>query len=137
MDNIAKLVLGVVGVIGLIVLMIPQGNPLTDKGPETAVAVGAPDPIPNEAPKNEPDAVTPINAPTQDISAFGQPMLDPTPPGQRQVQNQPTSPPPSGNEGNYSSQEPVAPYPANPGFGTPAYGGVPSYEPVEIPNIPQ
>lgn len=132
MDNIAKLVLGVVGMIGLLVLMIPQGNPLADKGTTEPAAVVAPDPIPNEAPPNEPETVTTVNAPIQDISAFGQPMLDPTPPGQKQSQ-EPVQPQQMANEGNGVNPETVAPYPANPSLGAPAYDNQGGYQVGPIP----
>lgn len=130
MDNIAKLVLGVVALIGLLVLMIPQGDPLNSDAPTTAVvaaaaadaAAGPPDPIPNEAPQNEPDAAGANTAPTQAIPAFGQPMLDPTPAGDRQIQQQQqqqAQQPLAGNEGNYTGEESVAPFPANPAGGAP------------------
>jgi hypothetical protein len=100
MDNIGKMVLGLVAFIGLIILLIPQGNPLEEK-PATAVV---------EAPKNLPPAdngddgvdgeeakapgdagapppVTPATA-NDPALTFGQPMMDPTPPGQRAAQQQ-------------------------------------------------
>lgn len=98
MDNIGKLVLGLVAVIGLIVLIIPQGNPLEDKG---AAAQEAPKNLPPpdngndeddggvERAPGEAEAAKPVTpATTDDAITFGQPMMDPTPPGQRAVQQQ-------------------------------------------------
>ena len=99
MDNIGKLVLGLVAVIGLIVLMIPSGNPLEDKGPDAAQEApqNLPPPVteddeddggvvrvPGDAKAPAPVTPSSSNAPI----AFGQPMMDPTPPGQRALQEQ-------------------------------------------------
>jgi hypothetical protein len=138
MDNIAKLVLGMLALVGLIILMIPQGNPLTDKGAQAAVTVPAPEDIPDEVPPNDPVVATAPNAnvPVQDVNAFGQPMMDPTPPGQRQAQQQqqqPGQPQQMANEGNGVNPEMVAPYPANPSLGAPAYGPQAGYQVGPIP----
>lgn len=90
MDNILKLVVGVVAVIGLIVLMIPEGDPLSSKG---AAAEGK---LPPSADEGEDEAVPPKNvppdpvgtAPQEQITNFGQPMFDPTPPGQKALEQQ-------------------------------------------------
>lgn len=138
MDNIAKLVLGMLAFVGLIILMIPQGNPLADKGTQTTETISAPEDIPDELPPNDPVVATAPNAnvPVQDVSAFGQPMMDPTPPGQRQAQQQqqPGQPQQMANEGNGVNPEMVAPYPANPSLGAPpAYGPQPAYQVGPIP----
>lgn len=138
MDNIAKLVLGVLGVVGLILMMIPQGNPLADKGAPAAVSGPAPEDIPDELPKNEPvtAAASDANVPAQDINSFGQPMMDPTPPGQRQAQQQqqqPGQPQQMANEGNGVNPEMIAPYPANPSLGAPAYDNQGGFQVGPIP----
>jgi hypothetical protein len=104
MDNILKLVLSVIAFAGLLVAFIPNKNPLaepvklapkppveakseTDAAGENAASqatASQPAPAPSPAPQPV------IQSTSQDI-AFGQPMLDPTPPGQ-QMQNQQQQP---------------------------------------------
>lgn len=97
MDNIGKLVLGLVAFVGLIVLLIPQGNPLEDKSapvaeaPKNAPPPGNGDDGEDDGGSNEPgDAGAPkpvLPATSNDAIAFGQPMMDPTPPGQKALQD--------------------------------------------------
>lgn len=89
MDNIAKLVLGTLGFIGFVAVIIPKGNPLQPPpAPAVAtvpaqpsVAENAPPPAPAVTTNSVEQAKNPVA--DNDIPAFGQPMLDPTPPGQK------------------------------------------------------
>jgi hypothetical protein len=139
MDNILKIVLGVVAFVGLIIMMIPNGNPLQDKGPNATVAANTmadPDAgkgkadeqvAPSEAPAPPPSSPSP----TQDI-AFGQPMLDPTPPSM-QNQQQPQQGQNSGSPDDPAPNEATAPFPYVPTYGQPP---VYQYGPPPIPTQP-
>lgn len=99
MDNILKLIVGCLGLVGLIVMIVPNSDPLAKNKAKNAVeaapsadpaAAGAPPPPP---PPPDPNAATQTqtnanNVVVEDynIGNFGQPMIDPTPPGQRNQQ---------------------------------------------------
>jgi hypothetical protein len=139
MDNIAKMVLGMLAIVGLVIMIIPQGNPLADKGTPPAAVGPVPDDIPDELPQQSDPAEAPAptaNLPAQDVTAFGQPMMDPTPPGQKAQQQQQQNPNQSqqtANEGNGVNPELVAPYPANPTLGAPNYDPQGGYQVGPIP----
>jgi hypothetical protein len=103
MDNILKLIVGCLGLVGLVVMIIPNSDPLAKKREQNGMAnapagnaVAGPPPPPAaaagtaEAPAQQDDGNVIVE--DYDIASFGQPMVDPTPPGQRnqqQVQQQP------------------------------------------------
>ena len=95
MDNILKLIVGCLGLVGLIVMIVPNSDPLAstkDGADETTTAAappvgeaGAPPP-PAPAPGPTPDGQenqSEFVVDDYDINNFGQPMVDPTPPAQR------------------------------------------------------
>ncbi|MFM2410552.1 MAG: hypothetical protein RL481_1380 [Pseudomonadota bacterium] len=103
MDKIQKLVFGCLALVGLIVMAIPSGDPLAKPGQEQAGAPANPA-VPVNAPTDAPIVVPPPPAlpanPAEgngnnnanadgfavqdfDMQNFGQPMFDPTPPGER------------------------------------------------------
>ncbi len=99
MDNILKLIVGCLGLIGLVVMIIPNSDPLAKKAEQNGGlaspagnAVGGPPPPPPpsaadgsaEAPEQAADGNVIVE--DYDIASFGQPMVDPTPPGQRNQQ---------------------------------------------------
>ena len=104
MDNIQKMIVGCLGLIGLVVLIVPNKDPLASNqaGANEAplLAETASDGQTPPAPPPPPPPPTPSeNSDTQaepstfvvedyDIGTFGQPMMDPTPPGQRNQQAQ-------------------------------------------------
>jgi pyruvate/2-oxoglutarate dehydrogenase complex dihydrolipoamide acyltransferase (E2) component len=124
MDNIQKMILGMVAIVAVIVIIMPQGNPLAEKGPaEPAKAEVAPA---AEALKKEdegtesppPPAKNPNEAPAPsantEVTNFGMPMMDPTPAAERaererreKMQEQQMSSQggqqegPNGDQGNY------------------------------------
>lgn len=92
MDNILKMVLGCLGISAVLVMFIPSENPLP--APAEAAIANASDDQPAPLPSSEAAAPLPSNADqpgkvsgfavdNHDIESFGQPMVDPTPPGQR------------------------------------------------------
>ena len=97
MDNILKLIFGCLGLVGLIVMIVPNSDPLASTKPNAEGATpiasvqGAPPPQPTVA-----EATTRQDQPNPsefvvddyDIGSFGQPMVDPTPPGQRNQNTQ-------------------------------------------------
>jgi hypothetical protein len=127
MDNILKLVLGCLGIVGFLVMMIPSGDPLAPPPAAPAVTNGpAPQgaplpsanpaaPLPAEPPKVEGFAVE-----DHDIASFGKPMVDPTPPGQRKTESGESEPgeSPNGGQSSYPNFGPggpgVAPRPSYP-----------------------
>jgi hypothetical protein len=129
MDNIAKLVLGTVSLIGMVVLMIPEGDPLI-KSP-TAVAAapsGAVPPQPAQTATSiapQPASETPPPQPnlsqSDDQIAFGQPMFDPTPPGERARQSEGAAV----QQPNSETGGAVSGFTAPPSFAVPS----PSYSP--------
>lgn len=99
MDNILKLIVGCLGLVGLIVMIVPNSDPIAKSKAKNAVeaapttdpaAAGTPPPPPpppdpNAAAQTQADADNVI-VEDYDIGSFGQPMIDPTPPGQRNQQ---------------------------------------------------
>jgi hypothetical protein len=113
MNNIFKIVLGVLAVVGIAVLLMPKGNPLDKK-------TGAQPSEPTEQliPQvDEPSSVVPpeqANTPpppfvvnATEAPAFGQPMLDPTPPGSKPKQQnvQPAGPQTTPNTGEPAQEK--------------------------------
>jgi hypothetical protein len=109
MDNILKLIVGCLGLVGLVVMIIPNSDPLANKKDDvtsatpaspdaTAAANGAPLPPPPPPDPNATQQADTDNVVVEDydIGSFGQPMIDPTPPGQR---NQQPYQPPQYNSG--------------------------------------
>ena len=97
MDNILKLIFGCLGLVALIVMIVPNSDPLASNNAENQ---GAP-PISSAPPPGEAAPPPPYAEPAQsqnsegefvvddyDIASFGQPMVDPTPPGQRSLISQ-------------------------------------------------
>jgi hypothetical protein len=97
MDNIQKMVLGMVAIVAVVVLIMPQGNPLPEKA---AVQSAEPE---NTTPENtqnkdnegvETSGPPPTNESAPNPSAntevtnFGQPMMDPTPAAERAEREQ-------------------------------------------------
>jgi hypothetical protein len=120
MDNILKMVLGCLGVVGLLVMMIPQGNPLEQK-PSAVPTAAAPIPAPAATPPTPPPPAPPANGSSgfkiedHDIANFGQPMVDPTPPGQRQQQQEQNNPQPGPYGQPVTGPAPQGPAGVNPG----------------------
>jgi hypothetical protein len=138
MDNILKLIMGCLGLIGLVVMILPNADPLASANNDTEVATASTGAVNGTAAASAPQAQAPNavqEAPASegefvvddyDINNFGKPMVDPTPPAQRnqnpvQEQNQqpandmPQSPTFPGNSGQppiiARSPAPVAPIP--------------------------
>ena len=99
MDNISKLVFGCLAMVGLIVMVIPNSNPLEPDPAAQALegmkptapaspAIVAPPPPPPPAPAQPDDSAksSGFTVDDYDIQNFGQPMLDPTPPAERKRQ---------------------------------------------------
>jgi hypothetical protein len=133
MDNIAKLVLGTVAFIGLLVLIIPEGNPLPNK-PGAAPASEAPQPAktsetlppPPPAPaatNGDSNESTKTETSAPEMAPFGQPMLDPTPPGARQANQQGQNNQEGGNQGGQNGGN-YGPVDANGDSGQ--YTGIPA-----------
>jgi hypothetical protein len=98
MDNILKLTVGCLGLVGLIVMIVPNSDPLasTSENPGDIATVSGPPPgSPNAAPPPPPpppgqqippdgqDNKSEFATDDYDIATFGQPMVDPTPPAER------------------------------------------------------
>ena len=104
MDNIQKMIVGCLGLIGLVVMIVPNKDPLAsnqagaNEAPllaETAsdgqTPPAPPPPPPPPAPSENSDTQSEPSTfvvEDYDIGTFGQPMMDPTPPGQRNQQAQ-------------------------------------------------
>jgi hypothetical protein len=92
MDNIQKMIVGSLGLVGLIVILVPNSDPLAAKKVEVGqVTAGAPAPVPPPPPLPEQPAQVGNTSggfvvDDSDIANFGKPMVDPTPPGQRNQQ---------------------------------------------------
>jgi hypothetical protein len=88
MDNILKLIVGCLGLIGLIVMVVPNSDPLAAtkvevEGAAPIVAAGAPPPPPTTTALEAQAEPSEFVVDDFDIDSFGQPMVDPTPPAQR------------------------------------------------------
>lgn len=99
MDNILKLIVGCLALVGLIVMIVPNSDPLASTKAETQnVGPITGSPSDTNAPPPPPPVETSVQqdpaAPSEfivddyDVASFGQPMVDPTPPGQRAQQAQ-------------------------------------------------
>jgi hypothetical protein len=101
MDNTLKAVIGVIALVGVIIMIIPEGNPLAKKSdaigrPEV---IGAPPPPPPANGRPEVKDAPPVpNATksdtpgqliydTDEYKNFGKPMVDPRPPSEREQPN--------------------------------------------------
>ena len=91
MDNILKLTVGCLGVVGLIVMMVPNSDPIAATKAEVVSAtpiVGAgtpPPPITIAAAPEDQTAPSEFVVEDYNIGNFGQPMVDPTPPAQKAI----------------------------------------------------
>ena len=102
MDNIQKMIVGCLGLVGLIVMIVPNSDPLAAKKAEAGQATSdAPAPAPPPPLPPQPPQVGNTSGgfvvDDSDIANFGKPMVDPTPPSRRtqqatQEQIQPTQP---------------------------------------------
>jgi hypothetical protein len=119
MDNILKLVLGCLGAVAVLVMLIPDGDPLSKK-PAEAVATS---PVAAPSPANTPPAAPPTGTPESgssftvqdhDIASFGKPMVDPTPPGQVSAQQMELGP---DSGGSIASPPPPQNTSLAPGYG--------------------
>jgi hypothetical protein len=113
MDNIQKLVLGCVGTVAILAMLIPEGDPLAK---QAAAPTPASAPVPASdaaaqaaAQAGESTANQGLTIQDHDISSFGKPMVDPTPPGQT---NEQTNAPQSNDTGDNGD--------SNYGFAAPA-----------------
>lgn len=125
MDNIQKMIAGCLALVGLIVLIVPNSDPLASKKLEAgqvASADGVPAPPPPPPPASTPPPAANNNGEESggfvvndsDIANFGKPMVDPTPLSERtqpggQEQNQPQQnnngmQQTSGDAGNFGAQ---------------------------------
>ena len=87
MDNILKLTVGCLGLVGLIVIVVPNSDPLAAtkveaEGTAPIAGAGAPPPPTATAPEAQAEP-SEFVVDDFDIDSFGQPMVDPTPPAQR------------------------------------------------------
>jgi hypothetical protein len=146
MDNILKMVLGVLAFAGILVMVIPSGNPLAPQ--DRMAAIDIPPPAPADA---APPAASSASiddkkedkfaVKDKDIASFGQPMVDPTPLGQQQqapANSQPNYPQISQmvQQNMQPTVNPNAAVPSNPNMaypnmGTPNYPSAP--EPLPMP----
>ncbi len=120
MDNIQKLILGVLGVAGMIAMLVPSGDPMAP--PVASIATVAPTIV-------EPAAETEFVAEEQsdeeselnddDVFAMGEPAIDGNP-IQSSFQNNSNSTPPASEQ--YSS-------PATPSYSQPGIISEPIYSP--------
>ena len=90
MDNILKLTVGCLGLVGLIVMVVPNSDPLAAtkaeaEGTAPIIGAGAPPPPPTTAAPEEQAAPSEFVVDDYDIGNFGMPMVDPTPPAQRNI----------------------------------------------------
>lgn len=90
MDNILKLTVGCLGLVGLIVMVVPNSDPLAAtkaqaEGATPIVGAGAPAPPPTTAAPEVQAAPSEFVVDDYDIGNFGQPMIDPTPPADRNI----------------------------------------------------
>lgn len=129
MDNIQKMIVGSLGLVGLIVILVPNSDPLAVKKAEVGqVTADTPAPALPPPPAQVGNASGGFIVDDSDIANFGKPMVDPTPPGQRNQQNtpeqiQPTqpqqfdngAPQTQGNVGNFGQQPVIG---QNSGSGT-------------------
>jgi hypothetical protein len=105
MDNIQKMIVGSLGLVGLIVMLVPNSDPLAAKKTEVGQATAdapvlvppPPPPLPSQ-PSQVGETSGGFVVDDSDIANFGKPMVDPTPPGQRnqvgsqeQIQQQPSN----------------------------------------------
>jgi hypothetical protein len=119
MDEISKLVFGCVALVGLVVMIIPNSDPLASKNADAA-ANGAvpPPPLVAETPVVPPSPIAGASGDVgtgagtggfavedYSVGTFGQPMVDPTPPGQRNaVQTAAPQQQPAPNPNSFSFQ---------------------------------
>ena len=91
MDNILKLTVGCLGVVGLIVMMVPNSDPLAGTGATNAPPISGTAPTSNIPPPPSSVPPTEQKKPSEfvvddyNIGSFGEPMVDPTPPAQRNL----------------------------------------------------
>ena len=91
MDNILKLTVGCLGVVGLIVMVVPNSDPLAATKAEAEGAApivdgsAPPPPPPTTAAPEEQAVPSEFVVDDYDIGNFGMPMVDPTPPAQRNI----------------------------------------------------
>jgi hypothetical protein len=141
MDNILKLIVGCLGLVGLIVMIVPNSDPLVSKPAKTGetpavasapsnAAVPPPPPAMEATPQEQANPGE-FAVDDYDIANFGQPMVDPTPPGQPnwQAQQQPMLPQGQGMSGDQSQS-------GQAGFGQPQIGSSQSTGPVRVPPPP-
>lgn len=96
MDNILKLIFGCLGLVALIVMIVPNSDPLASSKAEIQGAPmisapspdGAASPPPDAEPAQSQNSESEFVVDDYDIASFGQPMVDPTPPGQRSMISQ-------------------------------------------------
>jgi hypothetical protein len=155
MDKTLKILLACLGVVGIAVLAIPQGDPLANSAPAPATpaapttqtadpnapqAANAAQNNANAVPGYVPPASDQTPKPTADSATiqqqnFGQPMIDPRPLSeQRTAPNYSEGPPPPNpviqpnyGPGNGSGQPGYAPPPSPPNFGSAPNNSLPTY----------
>lgn len=133
MDNILKLTVGCLGVVGLIVMMVPNSDPLAVTGATNTPSISGTAPIsdtqapPSSGFQTEQKKPSEFVVDDYNIGSFGEPMVDPTPPAQRtiiaqqrQVQEQRQI------DNGYNNQLPVG----QGNFNQPQAGGTMSTRPV-------
>ena len=88
MDNIQKMIVGSLGLVGLVVMVVPNADPLASKKAEAEQAAAMAPPVsppaplqPATAPNAQPSGGFVVD--DSDIANFGKPMVDPTPPAER------------------------------------------------------
>ncbi len=85
MNNILKVLLGVLAISGFAVMIMPSGDPLAapEQTEQPAIPVVEPTDLPTvaPAPTQAEESVDESESPEEDYSSFGQPMMDAAPLG--------------------------------------------------------
>ena len=137
MDNIQKMIVGCLVLVGLIVMILPNSDPLASKKSEADQTSPAdetlppPPPPPLAQPSGDGTASGNFVVNDSDIANFGKPMVDPTPLGERnqRPQQELTQQQPQQQYGTSINQKPGA----ITNYGSPQFGGEAT---AEGPNIP-
>ena len=135
MDNILKLLLGVLGVAGVLAMLTPSNESVVPPVPEPSVEVASP--VNKAAPPDKALFAEPDDA----ITKFGEPMIDVTPidgkfaPRQQNIDNSNNSVP-AGNGNQILNYQQILDHAARGDYGLRPYQSTPTIvEPVEESGI--